>query len=155
EVVYVGPKSVAKSLIMANMRTTIGQPFSASAVEEDVRNLYATNLFVNLRISNEPVAGGVKVTVIVQPKPLVKEIVLTGFHKMGEKRLRKEVKTKLGDPLSEQTIAADADRIKELYQGKGFKEIQVTYKVDVNEEFGRAVITFTIDESRKAYIHEI
>ncbi len=155
EVVYVGPKSVAKSLILANMRTTLGQPYSPSAVEEDVRNLYATGLFVNLRISNELSDGGVKVTVIVQPKPLVKEIIMTGSKKIGEKALRKETKTKLGSPLSEQTVAADADRIRELYQNKGFKQAQVTYKVDVNEEFGRAIVTFNIDETRRSFITRI
>ncbi len=44
EVVFVGPKSVNKSVILSNMRTTVGQPYSPAAVEEDVRNLYATGL---------------------------------------------------------------------------------------------------------------
>ena len=75
---YIGPKTVAKSVILSNMRTTVGEVYSAASVEEDVRNLYATGFFTNLAIKDEPLGDGVKVNVVVQPKPLVKEIVITG-----------------------------------------------------------------------------
>ena len=155
EVVYAGPKSVNKSVILSNMRTTVGQPYSPAAVEDDVRNLYATGLFVNLRISDEPLGDGVKVIVAVQPKPLVKEILMNGYSAIKESRLRKEIKSKPGDPLSEQQVADDAQKIRDYYQSKGFNNIQVTYKIDVNEEFGRAVVAFTINEGAKAYITEV
>lgn len=152
EIVYVGPKSVNRSVILSNMRTTVGQPYSAAAVEEDVRNLYATGLFVNLRLSDEPLADGVKVVVVVQPKPLVKEIVINGYKKIKEKRLKKEIKSKPGEPLSEMQVSTDAEKVKEYYQVKGFKNVQVTYKIDVNEEFGRAVVTFNINEGDRSYV---
>jgi outer membrane protein insertion porin family len=155
EVEYVGPKSVSKSVILANMRTTVGQPYSAPAVEEDIRNLYATGFFVNLRISDEPLADGVKVIVIVQPKPLVKEIVIKGASRLPEKRVKKEVKSKPGDPLSEQQVATDAEKVKELYQNKGFNKVEVNYKIDVNEEFGRAVVTLNITENQRAFVTQV
>ena len=46
---YIGPKTVAKSVILSNMRTTVGEVYSAASVEEDIRNLYATGFFTNLR----------------------------------------------------------------------------------------------------------
>ncbi|MES2307261.1 MAG: outer membrane protein assembly factor BamA, partial [Verrucomicrobiota bacterium] len=155
QIEYVGPKSVNRSVILSNMRTTIGQPYSPAAVEEDIRNLYATGFFTNLRITDEPLGDGVKVVVIVQPKPLIKEIVINGAKKLDEKRVRKEVKSKVGDALSEQQISEDSDKIKELYRNKGFSRAEITYKVDVNEEFGRAVVTFSINESVKGYVTEI
>ncbi len=111
EVIYSnGIKSVNRSVILSNMRTTVGQPYSPAAVEEDVKNLYATGLFVNLRISDEPEGDGVKVIVIVQPKPLIKEILITGAGKISDKKIRKQIKSKPGDPLNEQQIAEDARR---------------------------------------------
>jgi outer membrane protein insertion porin family len=155
EIVYVGPKSVNKTVILSNMRTTVGQPYSPAAVEEDVRNLYATGLFVNLRISDEASGDGVKVVVVVQPKPLVKEILISGAKQISEKRLRKEIKSKPGEPLSEQQVATDAQKMRDYYEGKGFNNVQVTYKIDVNEEFGRAVVSFTINEGAKAFVQEV
>ena len=155
DIEYIGPKTVAKSVILSNMRTTVGQVYSAASVEEDVRNLYATGFFTNLAIKDEPLGDGVRVNVVVQPKPLVKEIVINGASKIKDKRVRKEIKSKIGEPLSEEQVSADADKIKDLYLGKGYNEVQVSYKIDTNDEFGRSVVTFTIAEGGRAYVTEV
>ncbi|WP_246189462.1 outer membrane protein assembly factor BamA, partial [Methylacidimicrobium cyclopophantes] len=152
EVVYVGPKSVNRSMILSNMHTTVGQPYVATTVEEDVRNLYATGLFTNLRITSEPMGDGVKVLVVVQPKPLIKEIVIKGAQGVKIETVKHQMKAKVGDPLSEFQISADAEKIKEYYQNHGFGDAQVNYKIDVNEEFGRAVVTMLISEGEKRFI---
>jgi outer membrane protein insertion porin family len=152
---YIGPKTVAKSVILSNMRTTVGGVYSASSVEEDVRNLYATGFFTNLAIKDEPLGDGVRVNVVVQPKPLVKEIVFRGESKIKESRLKKEIKSKIGEPLSEQQISADTDKIKDYYLGKGYNQVQVSYKIDTNEEFGRSVVTFIISEGDRAFVTEV
>ena len=155
DIEYIGPKTVAKSVILSNMRTTVGGVYSAASVEEDVRNLYATGFFTNLAIKDEPLGDGVKVNVVVQPKPLVKEIVFRGEVKIKESRLKKEIKSRIGEPLSEQQISADTDKIKDYYLGKGYNEVQVSYKIDTNEEFGRSVVTFIISEGERAYVTEV
>ncbi|CAB4243442.1 Outer membrane protein [Methylacidimicrobium sp. AP8] len=152
EVVYVGPKSVNRSMILSNMHTTVGQPYVPATVEEDVRNLYATGLFTNLRITTEPMEDGVKVLVVVQPKPLIKEIVIKGSGGIKTETIRRQMKAKVGDPLSEFQISADAEKIKEYYQNHGYGDAQVNYKIDVNEEFGRAVVTMLITEGEKRFI---
>ncbi|MEM1059477.1 MAG: outer membrane protein assembly factor BamA [Verrucomicrobiota bacterium] len=152
EIIYIGPKLVSRAVILSNMRTTIGQPFSARAVEEDVRNLYATGFFVNLRIQDEPVPGGVKVVVIVQPKPLIKEIVIRGNEKISTDRILKEVGISNGDPLSEQQVAEGERKIREYYQDKGYEKIKVSYKIDINEQFGRAVVTYTVQEGERNFV---
>jgi len=152
---YIGPKTVAKSVILSNMRTTVGGVYSAASVEEDVRNLYATGFFTNLAIKDEPLGDGVKVNVVVQPKPLVKEIVIRGAGKIKESRVKKEIKSKVGEPLSEQQISTDTDKVKDLYLGKGYNQVQVSYKIDTNEEFGRSVVTFIISEGERAYVTEV
>jgi outer membrane protein insertion porin family len=111
DIQYIGPANVAKSVILSNMRTTVGNAYSAASVEEDVRNLYATGFFTNLAIKDEPMGDGVKVNVVVQPKPLVKEIVITGAGKIKQSRIKKEIKSKIGDSLSEQQVSSDADKL--------------------------------------------
>lgn len=155
DIQYVGPHTVAKSVILSNMRTTVGEAYSANAVEEDVRNLYATGFFTNLAIKDERLGDGVKVNVIVQPKPLVKEIVIKGAKKIKESRVKKEIKSKLGEPLSEQQVSTDTDKIKEMYLSKGYNQVQVSYKIDTNEDYGRSVVTFIISEGDRAYVTEV
>lgn len=152
EIEFAGPRSVDRSVILSNMRSTIGQPYSLAAVEEDVRNLYATGLFVNLRIYDEPLADGVKIVVVVQPKPVIKQVVVTGNDKIKEKAVRKQITSKEGDTLSEQKVAEDARKIQEYYNKKGFANAQVEYKIDINEQVGRAVVTYSITEDSKAFV---
>lgn len=152
EIEFAGPRSVDRSVILSNMRSTVGQPYSLASIEEDVRNLYATGLFVNLRIYDEPLGDGVKVVVVVQPKPIVKQVVVTGSDKIAEKAVRKKITSKPGDPLSEQKVAADSRAIQEYYNSKGFANAQIEYKIDINEQVGRAVVTYTIKEDTKAFV---
>ncbi|MDX6767287.1 MAG: outer membrane protein assembly factor BamA [Candidatus Methylacidiphilales bacterium] len=152
EIQFAGPRSVDRSVILSNMRSTVGQPYSLASVEEDVRNLYATGLFVNLRIYDEPLGEGVKVVVVVQPKPIVKQVVVVGNDKISEKAVRKKITSKPGDPLSEQNVATDSRAILSYYNTKGFANAQVEYKIDINEQVGRAVVTYTIKEEAKAFV---
>ncbi len=152
---YIGPHTVAKTVILSNMRTTVGQVYSAASVEEDVRNLYATGYFTNLAIKDEPLGDGVRVNVVVEPKPLVKEIVIKGASKIKTSRVKKEIKSKVGESLSEQQISTDADKVKDLYLSKGYNQVEVSYKIDTNEEFGRSVVTFNINEGERAYVTEV
>src|SRR6202012_2790167 len=103
--------------------------YTPSSVEEDVRNLYATGFFTNLAIKDEPYGDGVRVNAVVQPKPLVKEIVINGAHEIKTARVKKEIKSKVGETLSEQQISEDADKIKDLYLGKGYNQVQVSSKI--------------------------
>jgi outer membrane protein insertion porin family len=155
DIEYIGPATVSKAVILSNMRTTVGGVYTQTVADEDVRNLYATGFFVRLEISPQPMADGVKVMVIVVPKPLVKEIVIRGAVKIKESRIRKEIKSKVGESLSEQQISADTDKIKDYYLGKGYNQVQVSYKIDTNEEFGRSVVTFIISEGDRAYVTEV
>lgn len=154
-IIFIGRKNVAQSVILSNMRTTVGQVYSAASVEEDVRNLYATGFFTNLAIKDEPMGDGVKVNVIVQTKPLVKEIVINGAKKIKTARIKKEIKSKVGTPLSEEQISADADKVKDYYLGKGYDQVQVSYKIDTNEEYGRSVVTFNIIEGERAFVTQV
>ena len=158
EISYVPEKSsssVDRSVILSNMRTNVGQPYSLAAVEQDIKTLYATGLFTNLRIQDEPIADGVKVVVIVQPKSIVKEIIVVGNEQIKTKAIRKKITSKPGEPLSEQAISADAQEIKNYYLEKGFDQIQVEYKIDINDQIGRAVVTYTIRESEKAFVRAV
>lgn len=155
EIEFAGSRSVDRSVVVSNMRTSIGQPYSRAAIEEDVRNLYATGLFVNLRIYDEPYADGVKVIVVVQPKPIIKQVVVQNAKAVKESAIRKKISSKPGDPLSEQKVAADAREIEEYYLGKGFPDISVEYKIDINEQVGRAVVTYTLQEGERGFVRSV
>src|ERR1017187_9595565 len=74
DVRYSGPAKVSKEKILAQMQTKIGQPYSNSVVEQDIRSLYQTGEVLNVRIFAEPEAGGVNVIVAIQTRSIIREI---------------------------------------------------------------------------------
>ncbi len=156
EIRFIGPRAqLSNAVIESNMRTTVGQPYSAASVEEDVKNLYATGYFNNLQITDEPLADGVKVIVFVIPKATIKDIQVKGCSRIKESRVRKEIKSKIAGPLIESQVSQDCDKIRDLYLNKGFSHVQVSYKIDTNDTYGRSIITFIVNEGSKAYVTNV
>src|ERR1051325_6179874 len=53
EIRHRGPVSVSDDLIRANIRVKVGDPYLVPAVDDDVRNLYATGFFYNIQVARE------------------------------------------------------------------------------------------------------
>ena len=107
EIKHVGPPAASDDLIHSNIRVKVGDPFVRTAVDDDVRNLYQTGQFYNIRVTDEVTAGGVVVTYVVQGKPRLLEIKFTGNQKFVDAKLRKKLTSKIGEPLDERKLFTD------------------------------------------------
>lgn len=87
---YSGPATVSKERILAQMRSKVGEPYSNPVVEQDIKNLYKTGAILNVRIFATPQQDGVDVTVAVQTRSVVREIVVDGAHAIGPKKFGKK-----------------------------------------------------------------
>src|SRR4029077_18851712 len=156
EVQYAGPETVSKERILAHMRTKVGQPYSNQVVEQDIEALYKTGAVQNVRIFAQPEGDGVKVIVAVQTRAIVREIEITGAERIKAKRLRKEIKVRLNQAVSEQQLEEARQKIIDVYQGHGFNDVSVQFRVDpIDEKRGTARVVFTVNEGAKGAIRQI
>jgi outer membrane protein insertion porin family len=155
EVQYAGAATVSKERLLANMRTRVGQPYSEQTVEEDIRNLYATGNVVNVRIFGEPKGDGVKVIVVLQAKARVTAVEIQGVQQFKLSRIREKVGVKVGDTGSEAAMEADRQKILDYYASKGFTDVQVTYKLDSNDNLGTARVVYTVTEGGRTSIKSV
>jgi len=156
EVQYTGPVMVSKERILAQMRTRVGQPYSDQVVEQDVEALYKTGAILNVRIFAEPEGDGVKVTVAVQTRSIVREIVIDGAERIKAQKLRKEIKLRLNQPINEAQLEEARQKIIEVYQAHGFTDISVQFRVDpIDENRGTARVVFTVNEGAKGAVSQI
>jgi len=138
------------------MRTRVGQPYSDQVVEQDVETLYKTGSILNVRIFAEPEGDGVKVIVSVQTRSIVREIEIDGAERIKAKRLRKEIKLKLNQPINEQQLEEARQKIIEIYQAHGFTDISAQFRVDaIDEKRGTSRVVFTINEGAKGAVRRI
>ena len=155
DVQFVGPETVSRDKILANMRTRVGKSYSPTTTEEDIRNLYATGNVSNVRIFGEPSLDGVKVIVVVATKSTISEVGIRGNLKFKESKLRDQITTKPGDALSEAALEADRQKILEYYRGKGFGDTDVRYRTQGNDKQGTAKVFFDVMEGAKTKIDRV
>ena len=156
DVEYTGPASISKERILAQMRTKVGQIYSNEIVQEDIKALYGTGYIRNVRIFAQSQGDGVKVIVAVQTQAVLREIEINGAERVKPKRLRKEMKVRLNQAVNEQALEEARQKIIEVYQGKGYNDVSVEYRVEpIDEKRGTARVVFTVTEGVKGAISQI
>lgn len=155
DIQYVGPQTISRERVVAQIRTKAGQAYSESLAEQDIRALYATGGVQNVRIFAEPEGDGVKVIVVLQTRSLVNEIEITGATKISPKKLRKSIALKINGPLSEEKLEEGRQNIIDSYQAKGFTNIDVKFHVETDETRGTSRVIYTISEGEKGTIAAI
>ena len=157
EIRHVGPPAASESLIRANIRVKEGDTFTRTSVDDDVRSLYSTGYFYNIRVATETAEkGGINLIYVVQGKPTLSEIRFEGNKEFSRKKLLKKVTSKVGEPLDERKLFTDAQELEKLYQKSGYSKTTVRYepKID-NEAAGRGSVTFEIAEAPKVKINDV
>jgi outer membrane protein insertion porin family len=155
EIQYVGPQTISKERVTAQIRTKPGQPYSESLAEQDIRALYATGAVQNVRIFAEPDGDGVKVMVVLQTRSLVSEIEIVGAEKISPKKLRKNIDLKINGALNEEELEKGRQKIIDSYQAKGFTNIDVKFQVETDETRGTSRVIYTINEGQKGTVSGI
>jgi outer membrane protein insertion porin family len=155
EIKHVGPAAASDEMIRANIRVKPGDPYRRTLVDDDVRNLYATGFFYNIRVADETTPGGVVLTYIVQGKPRLTDIKFQGNAKLKDAKLRKKVTSKVGEPLDERKLFTDSQEIQKLYQSKGYPGTQVKYVLNIDESAGRGTARFEVTEGGKVKILDV
>src|SRR5215468_1973788 len=156
EVEYTGPATISKERILAQMRTKVGQVYSNEIVQADIKTLYKTGYIRNVRIFAQPEGDGVKVIVAVQTRAIVREIEITGAERIKPKRLRKVIKVQLNRAVDDQALEESREKIVEIYQGHGYNDVSVEFRVDpIDEKRGTARVVFTVNEGVRGAISQI
>lgn len=153
---FVGPATVSEDLIRGNIRSRVGDPFNQNAVNDDVANLFNTGYFYNIRVSQQRADGGKLILIyLVQSKPILTEIRYSGNKRFSVGKLRRKTTSKVGEPLDERKLFADAQEMKKAYEKAGMQNTTVTPMPSINEQLGRGTVTFEIKEAAKVRIQAV
>ena len=154
DVQFVGPNTLSKQRVLDNLATKPGAPYNDRLVEEDIKSLYATGQVSNARIFAEPITGGLKVTVLLQGRATVGEVVIEGAEAIKNSKIRKEIATKPGEPLSDERLNDDRQKILKLYEDKNFTDVKVdTKSTELPDK--KMKVSFLINEGPKLIIRRI
>ncbi len=122
----------------------------AGSVEEARRALLATGMFSNVAVSRR----GSQVVVSVVENNIVNRVAFEGNKRVDRATLEPEIQTRARAPYNPDVVAADIQRILEVYRRTGRGLAQVTSRV-VDLPNGRIDVVFTIVEGDKTGVQEI
>jgi RNA polymerase sigma factor (sigma-70 family) len=140
------PQTVSEELIRSNIAVKVGDSFERASVDVDVRKLYNTGWFSNVRVAESNSSEGVTLNYLLQEKPKLAQVRFSGNSQLDEKSLGSVVSSKDGQLLDERTLSADAQRIYQVYLKSGFPTAEVKYVLSVNEDTGEGDVLFQIVE---------
>jgi len=153
---HVGPPAVSDSLILANIRIEVGSTFNRNSIDDDVRNLYATGYFYVIQVLEEyDPTQGYHLIYLIQGNPTLTDIRYEGNTKYKDAKLLKTITSRVGRPLNDRMLFEDSLAIKKLYQKAGYPGTKVEYVPSIDEQAGRATVTFKIEETPKIRIEDV
>jgi len=154
DVKFVGPTTLSRERVLDNLATKVGAPYNDRLVEEDIKSLYATGGVSNARIFAEPVTGGLKVTVLLQGRLTVGEVLIEGADAVPSSKIRKEIATKPGDALNDEKLNDDKQKILKLYEDRNYTDVKVDTKTSELANKKMRVV-FVITEGPKLTVGRI
>jgi ankyrin repeat protein len=149
QVKHVGPSSVGDSLVRSRLGVKEGDPVTQAAVDQDIRSLYGTGDFYNIRVTVADSDGGITLTYVIQERPVLDGVQFAGNKTLSGAELLRKLTSKAGERMDERKLFNDAMTIHGLYQNAGFPKASVRYDMAINEKTGRGSVTFEVTEGTK------
>ncbi|MEQ1497863.1 MAG: outer membrane protein assembly factor BamA [Novosphingobium sp.] len=146
----VGSQRLEPDTIRSYVKLRVGQPYSQASADQAVKDLFATELFANVAITNE---NGV-VTIEVKENPVINRIILEGNKRIKDEKILPEIKLAPRQIFTRSKVRADVSRIIELYKRQGRFAASVEPKMVMLEQ-NRVDIVFEITEGPKSKVRRI
>ncbi len=148
-----GNKSLPVDDILTHIQTRSGRPFDLELIDEDVRRLDQTHLFVNVRTYSQQAPGGRIVIFDVLERSLLQDVLFIGGSEMRKKVLQKEAGLKKGSPVDPFAIEEARRKLEEFYHKKRFSAARITLLEGDNPKNRRAV--FLVNEGTKQKLWKV
>ena len=150
-----GNKIVSTNTILSKIQTKQGLVLKQQTVNEDIKRLYATGFFEDVKLEVEELPEGYKLIAEVDEKPIIKQITLEGFTSFKEDKIRKTLGVMEGQILDRKAVKKGEEEIRKLYADKGFRFVDLQASVNVDPQTKESVITIKVSEGKKYKINKI
>ncbi|MDH5640337.1 MAG: outer membrane protein assembly factor BamA, partial [Nitrospira sp.] len=149
-----GNKRIELPAVMGRLTLRVDDPYVPEMVRGQVKILYESGFFEDVRVETEPVPGGVAVVFVVSEKPFITEIVYDGNEHLSDEKLKEKTIIKSQTFLEPQQAKESAENIRLLYEKDGYYSCQVIPVIQTLDQ-ERKRLTFFVKEGEKARIKSV
>jgi outer membrane protein insertion porin family len=152
-ITVIGNRHTGADMIRSFFHAAPDGQYDTAARDAALKQLYATGLFADVKISHE----GNRVLVVVVENPTIGIVAFEGNRKLKDVDLKAQVQSKATGPLSREVIQSDVVRILDLYRAHGYFNAQVVPKTIEGKrgDNGRVNLVFEVKEGEKLAVKAI
>ncbi|WP_299307575.1 outer membrane protein assembly factor BamA [uncultured Croceicoccus sp.] len=145
-----GAQRLEPQTILSYISMRPGEPYTTAKADAALRDLYATELFSDVRIGQD--SGNVVIE--VQENPVINRIVLEGNKRLKNDKILPEIRLAPRQIYTRSKVRADVARIIELYKRQGRFAATVEPQAVMLDQ-NRVDIVFEITEGPKSKVRQI
>jgi outer membrane protein insertion porin family len=149
-IIVEGNRRIEAETIRTYFHVRPGGRLDAAALDAALKDLLATGLFQDVRISH----AGDRVVVTVVENPVINRVAFEGNKSVKDDQLRGEVQSKPAGPLSRATVQTDVVRVTDIYQRSGRFNVRVEPKI-IELPNQRVDLVFEVQEGARTGIKKI
>ena len=147
-----GNKRISKETILVLGNIKINEDFTNSKLNNSLKELYKTNFFSDIKISQNN--NILKIKII--ENPIIEEVIITGIKKNSFKDVIYESLTlKNRKSFTQNQLTKDIELINNILKTNGFYFSEINASLERNEVLNSVILSFDINLGEKAKIKEI
>jgi outer membrane protein insertion porin family len=149
-----GNRKIGSPAITSKIKSKAGGIFSDADVAEDIRTIFKMGFFLDVAAKVATLPEGKILTFVVQERGLVSEIVIKGNKALSKSDIQDVLTIKTRQNLNQEQIKADIEKIKALYDNKGYYNAEIQDRIERDGENDFRVV-LDIRENERLYIRAI
>ena len=134
--IHTTPSPIDEKTLLTLTHFTLGQTVHESDLTYAQNTLNALGIFKSLSILKQITGDRLKITWQVEPYPLLRSIQMTGNTPLLEKKLRRAMSLRVGDPLNPAVMTEDAEKIRLSFEKSGYFQTRVTPEIRTHSDHG-------------------
>lgn len=146
-----GSQRIEPETVLSYTKLRVGIPYTAETLDQALKDLQASDLFVDYTISGVETGD---IVVKVRENPIINRVILEGNKALKSDKITKEIKLAPRQIFTRTAVRQDVARIIELYRRQGRFAAVVNPQM-VNLDQNRVDVVFDITEGPKSKVRQI
>ncbi|MDP1991263.1 MAG: outer membrane protein assembly factor BamA [Syntrophales bacterium] len=149
-----GNRKIESSVIKQALRSAVGDILTEAELSADIKAIFKLGHFDDVTAEVTDIAEGKVIAFIVMEKPMITEIRINGNKVLKRDEIEAVISVRNRQIVNPEKLKADTEKIKTLYDGKGFYNAEIRYAIEKDGERDVRVV-ISIIENEKLFIRNI
>ena len=151
---FSGNARTSEETLKSIVRISPGMGLDLGLVDRDLKAIYNLGQFSDVRAETSPAPGGLKLTYVLEEKPIISDVAFSGNKKIKSDDLKKDVTVHTFTALDERAVADSKEKILAAYAKKGYYLASVDHHLETTEQ-GEAKLIFDIHENHGVIVRKV